>query len=277
MKKYFNTFLTVFAIVFAIPSFLILISWNSLPGDFLYPLKTSLEDVALAITIKTPLASMFSINFTQRRFSEANRLLAKKGSSVGYSLLVAEASESKEIILGQADTAKAKELSAKIEEYKKNIEEKKLALQAQPQSILPPASEQKRVCIQVVTPAKNTTTGECREFPTPCDIPSGWIKVVSCETGSTPMPTGTAKTPSSTSQAATPTPEVATPEPVDEIVEELEQTQEELEDIQDELEDQIQSQPQSVQEENGGKREDKNHERDDRREEEPSSERPQKD
>lgn len=137
MKKFFNTFLTVFAIVFAIPSFLILISWNSLPGEFLYPLKTSLEDVALAITVRTPIASAFSINFTQRRFSEANRLLAKNGSTLGYSLLVTEASESKEIILGQNDTTKAQELSDKIEEYKKNIEEKKLALQTQPQAILP--------------------------------------------------------------------------------------------------------------------------------------------
>ena len=261
MKKYFNTFLTVFAVVFAIPSFLILISWNSLPGEFLYPLKTSLEDVALAVTIRTPIASAFSINFTQRRFSEANRLLAKKGSTAGYSLLVTEASESKEIILGQADTAKAQELSDKIEEYKKNIEEKKLALQVQPQSILPPASEQERVCIQVITPAKNPTTGECREFPTPCDVPSGWTKVTSCEIGATPKPTG----------AATPTP---APEPVDEIVEELEQTQEDLEDIQDELEEQIQSQPQGVQEENGDKKGGKGHEKEDRREEEPSSKRP---
>lgn len=41
-------------------------------------------------------------------------------------------------------------------------------------------------CIQVVTPAKNSTTGECREFPTPCDVPAGWKKVDSC--GPTPMP-----------------------------------------------------------------------------------------
>lgn len=32
-------------------------------------------------------------------------------------------------------------------------------------------------CIQVITPAKNTQTGEIRDFPTPCDIPEGWIKI----------------------------------------------------------------------------------------------------
>lgn len=40
--------------------------------------------------------------------------------------------------------------------------------------------KESEVCIQVITPAKNSTTGECKEFPTPCDIPVGWVKVESC-------------------------------------------------------------------------------------------------
>lgn len=40
-----------------------------------------------------------------------------------------------------------------------------------------------KMCIQVITPAKNDATGECRDFPTPCDVPAGWTKVDSCETG----------------------------------------------------------------------------------------------
>lgn len=35
-------------------------------------------------------------------------------------------------------------------------------------------------CPQVITPAKNPTTGECQEFSTPCDVPEGWEKVDSC-------------------------------------------------------------------------------------------------
>lgn len=31
-----------------------------------------------------------------------------------------------------------------------------------------------RMCIQVITPARNTETGEIREFPTPCNVPTGW-------------------------------------------------------------------------------------------------------
>jgi len=37
------------------------------------------------------------------------------------------------------------------------------------------------VCAQVITPAKNPSTGECKEFSTPCEVPSGWVKVNTCE------------------------------------------------------------------------------------------------
>ena len=32
-------------------------------------------------------------------------------------------------------------------------------------------------CIQVITPARNPETGEVKDFPTPCDVPEGWIKL----------------------------------------------------------------------------------------------------
>ena len=35
-------------------------------------------------------------------------------------------------------------------------------------------------CAQVVTPARNPLTNECRSFPTPCDVPEGWQPVASC-------------------------------------------------------------------------------------------------
>lgn len=45
-----------------------------------------------------------------------------------------------------------------------------------------PQSSDGQFCIQVITPAKNPATGECREFPTPCDVPENWEQVESCET-----------------------------------------------------------------------------------------------
>ncbi len=35
-------------------------------------------------------------------------------------------------------------------------------------------------CIQVLAPARNPLTGECRVFPTPCDVPPGWQTVSAC-------------------------------------------------------------------------------------------------
>jgi hypothetical protein len=39
-------------------------------------------------------------------------------------------------------------------------------------------------CIQVIAPARNPLTSECRVFSTPCDIPDGWAPVSSCSTSS---------------------------------------------------------------------------------------------
>ena len=177
MRKFFNWFLSAFAILFAIPSFFILISWNALPGETLYGVKTGLEDLALAVTIRTPIASAFSLNFTERRFDEANRLLSKKGSTVGYTLLVAEARETQTIIVDQQDSQKAQELVTKIEEYQARIEEKKLAIAVQPTAILPP---QKEIVTTVPTPTPPTSvqttapvvTGDKTPIPSPTPAPS---------------------------------------------------------------------------------------------------------
>ena len=42
------------------------------------------------------------------------------------------------------------------------------------------ASAPAAACIQVVAPARNPLTNECRVFPTPCDIPDGWARAASC-------------------------------------------------------------------------------------------------
>ena len=36
-------------------------------------------------------------------------------------------------------------------------------------------------CPAVITFATGPQTGECKEFPTPCDVPQGWEKVKSCK------------------------------------------------------------------------------------------------
>lgn len=129
MKRYINWLLNGFAITFAVPSFLIIISWNALPGDRLYGVKTGLENIALGITIKTPLASVLSVKYTERRFDEANNLLSSKGSALGYALLIQEAKKSQNIIVEKKDKAQARELINQIQKYKKRIQEKKIGIE----------------------------------------------------------------------------------------------------------------------------------------------------
>lgn len=42
------------------------------------------------------------------------------------------------------------------------------------------ASSPPVTCVQVLAPARNPLTNECRVFPTPCDVPDGWVSVGSC-------------------------------------------------------------------------------------------------
>jgi hypothetical protein len=62
-----------------------------------------------------------------------------------------------------------------------------------------PATSTPKVCIQVITPAYNPQNPlECKEFPTPCDVPPGWVKTEKC-----PVKTPTLQTPTTQTQSLT--------------------------------------------------------------------------
>lgn len=46
---------------------------------------------------------------------------------------------------------------------------------------LPVVATAPGACIQVISPARNPRTGECRNFATPCDVPEGWESVTACK------------------------------------------------------------------------------------------------
>jgi hypothetical protein len=55
------------------------------------------------------------------------------------------------------------------------------------------------LCIQVITPAYNPQNPlECKEFPTPCDVPPGWVKTERC-----PVKTPTLQIPTTQTQSLT--------------------------------------------------------------------------
>jgi hypothetical protein len=210
VKKFLNIFLTGFAAFFSIPTILILASWNAIPGESLYSIKTGLEDVVLTLTINTPLASAFSVNFTDRRYTEATKLLAKEGSSVGYELLVAEAQQTQNIVIKKKDVKNGAQLINKIEEYQTQIQEKKVEIQTQ-------AANQ---------PSSVTTPKAATPAPTPVTI----------QQPTTPAPSTEEK---QTVIINKPTEVVIEEEEPEEVIDNLEDTIDELEEIKEEVEQQL--------------------------------------
>lgn len=183
----------------------ILISWNAIPGDRFYSIKAGMEDITLALTANTPLASAFSLEFTDRRFNEATVLLAKEGSTVGYELLVAEAQQTQAIVLGRQDVKNGSQLIGKIEEYQVEIEKKQIEIRGRariptvpttPISTPPP--------LVVKKPVATSTPGETKEIIV--------IKPVTV---------------------------IIKEEEPEEAIENLEEVQEELEEIKEELEENL--------------------------------------
>ena len=40
-----------------------------------------------------------------------------------------------------------------------------------------PANDDTEVCAQVITSARDPQTGYIKQFPTPCDVPEGWVVI----------------------------------------------------------------------------------------------------
>lgn len=125
MRRILNGLVTGIALIFIIPTTLVLASWNAIPGDNLYSLKTNLENITLTALSGTPLLPKASIAFTDRRIMEATALLDKKGSTVGYDLLVANAEQTQTYISEKGNVQDAAQFSNNIDLYKKQIQQTK--------------------------------------------------------------------------------------------------------------------------------------------------------
>lgn len=169
--RVFNFLITFFVVYFSIPVVLILISWNTLPGQKLYRVKTVLEGLVLILTSKTPLASRLSISFTERRFSEASRLLTSEGSVVGFELLVSGAEASSDIIVKKVDAVQAEVLVGKIEKFQEEIEDKKEIAIAQSQLTSLPTRRVDPATKPTPTPqVLQTTPPVQQELPKPKEL-----------------------------------------------------------------------------------------------------------
>lgn len=77
MLKFFLTgLLWGLVAILAIPSALIIISWNAIPGDSNYGLKVGLEKVLLGVAPSDNLKATLQIKYTERRFDEVEKVIS---------------------------------------------------------------------------------------------------------------------------------------------------------------------------------------------------------
>lgn len=76
MNKILNYVTWALLTFFLVPSGLIMASWNAVPGDALYPIKTGLEKTLVKITPSLALQSSLEMSYTERRLGETEALLA---------------------------------------------------------------------------------------------------------------------------------------------------------------------------------------------------------
>ncbi|MCL5675812.1 MAG: hypothetical protein M1120_01655 [Patescibacteria group bacterium] len=120
----------IILLVLAIPSFLVLASWNSLPGDFMYPVKRGMEDLLLAaVSSSQDLTAKLSVQYSERRFVEATSLIAEKHSVVGLSYFEQQVQATQEKIQNTTDPKTQQNLKnqlvSNLQTYNQQLEETK--------------------------------------------------------------------------------------------------------------------------------------------------------
>lgn len=114
-SKFFSYLTWFILIVLSIPSTLIVLSWNALPGDPLYSIKRELEGVVLAVVSPSyELSVKLNVKYSDRRFSEAKALLSEKHSIVGLTYFEQQLQTTQNQILQTQDTAAKEQLKTQM-------------------------------------------------------------------------------------------------------------------------------------------------------------------
>lgn len=133
IKKVWNAIIWFVLLVLLVPSGLILASQNAVPGDDMYPVKRSLEDILLTVAPSPFYQGKVQIKYTQRRLKEV-KVLASRGSvdeNTSVSLIslkeqVGSTSDSiKKVSNDKRQQNLAKSYLETLEETKKSIQEEK--------------------------------------------------------------------------------------------------------------------------------------------------------
>lgn len=196
MQKIIDYLTWGFILLFAAPTILIMASWNSLPGEPIFGVKRSFEQVLLFF-VKPSYAAEAGLNvqYTQRRFNEAKVLLASNQSTQGLSYLSQQIKATKTVIERAPNKAKQREVAQNYIATLRTV------------------SEELEVQQQAMGPQQGS-------------VPSGLS-----QNQPTRLPTATPKPGAPPQPTPTPSPQPSPEEELEEIQEEIDDTIEDLEEL----------------------------------------------
>ena len=111
-KHRLNIASIIFAISLAPLTVLILVSQNTVPGDFFYPAKRSMENVVLAAAVVHPATRVaFRTDLTEKRFDEAETLVLTDSNNLeGFKEFVGQVQAASEEVSNISDSAEKEKL-----------------------------------------------------------------------------------------------------------------------------------------------------------------------
>ncbi len=223
-----------------VPSGLAVASWNSLPGSRLYAFKLTVEQAIVSLAPGYEAKGNLQVVYTERRFSDAKKLLADEASVEGLVYLNNQVITTKKTIRSVPDHEVKKQLAQKYIATLKNVnvqlEEQKQAIQSTPRQDDKERVQTSKTAATEIRVSTETRSVQPAKTPFPTNTP------FSLPATRTPTPSAPINQPgdATSTPAQTPTPVV---EPVDAPVDPsavtavIDDTQQEINDALEELED----------------------------------------
>lgn len=165
----------------AVPSTLILASWNAVPGDSTYKLKVGLEKTMLGVAPSQNLKSTLEIKYTERRFDEVQKVLSTDSNYIGESLdnfnnqLIVSQNSVKQIASAEKKYIQTQNLINTLETVSQKIEQEEQILKPSPTKstqLIKPTNTPFISKIETVAPQEIITVMPTKTPPTPSQSPS---------------------------------------------------------------------------------------------------------
>lgn len=198
-REWFDNAVWIILFLLLVPSAFAIASWNSLPGSGLFRIKLTMEQALVFLVPSVEAKGNLQIAFTERRFSEAKRLISDQTSVQGLSYLDNQVDVTKQAILTTRDPALKRQLAQK---YVTSLRDVSSQLEQQKQIAVASAPSGSRVSVTTGTnEAQPVITRAPTLTPTPyVPPPPGALPVIQVTPTSTRAPTPTPFVPPPTTE-----------------------------------------------------------------------------